>query len=308
MTTNWPVGPVNVYLIYGEKLTLVDTGLKNETTWRELRDGLSEKGLSLHDIEQIVITHHHNDHAGMLDWIISEHEVRVYAHPYAKPFLVKDRHYLKWSDLFFKQLFYEFGVPNEVAAQKHRKSRNRKQKIDLDLRIVNEGEAIPGLPGWKVIETKGHSQDHISLLHEPSRQFICGDHLIKGMPAGIFIDAPYENEARAKPMLQYINGLNRCLTMDISLAFSGHGPVIRNISEVIDEQLRRIENRGKRIKKVLGKNRLTGFELIQAMYPKRYEQSIGLFVSETMSMLDVLEERQEVIKEKRNGVLTYRLT
>lgn len=118
LTTNWPVGPVNVYLIYGEKLTLVDTGLKNETTWRELRDGLIEKGLSLQDIEQIIITHHHNDPAGMLEWILNEIEVPVYAHPFAKPFIVKDRHYFKWSDLFFEQLFYEFGVPKEVAEKK----------------------------------------------------------------------------------------------------------------------------------------------------------------------------------------------
>lgn len=308
LTTNWPVGPVNVYLIYGEKVTLVDTGLKSEKTWRELNGSLNKLGLTIQDIEQIVITHHHSDHAGMLEWILKENPMPVYAHQYAKPYLERERHYLKWSDTFFKQLFYEFGVPSELIDNVPRKGRHRKRLEVFDLNLVNDGEQIPNLHEWTAIETKGHSQDHISLVHESSQTLICGDHIIQGMPAGIFIDAPIDGTERAKPILQYMESLNRCLTLNITKTFSGHGPVIHNLTEVIQEQLRRIENRAKRVKRVLENNRLTGFEIIQAMYPKRYKQSLGLFVSETLSMLDLLVERDEVAADKRNGILSYRRT
>lgn len=305
LTTNWPVGPVNVYLIYGEKLTLVDTGLKNETTWRELNSSLNQKGMTIQDLEQIVITHHHNDHAGMLDWILQENSIPVYAHHFAKPYLERDRKYLKWSETFFRQLYYEFGLPEELLGNIPRK--RRKEKIDsFDLNIVSEGEEIPYLNGWKVIETKGHSQDHISLVHENSQTMICGDHLIKGMPAGIFIDAPFEKHERAKPLLQYVSSLETCLSLNLTKAYSGHGPVIYNVKEVIHEQLRRIENRAKRLKNILANESLTGFEIIQAMYPKRYKSSIGLFVSETLSLLDLLCERGEITVSKRNGIYEYR--
>lgn len=307
LTTNWPVGPVNVYLIYGEKLTLVDTGLKSEKTWRELNGSLNKLGFTIQDIEQIVITHHHSDHAGMLDWILKENSIPVYAHEHAAPYLKRERHYLRWSDLFFKQLFYEFGVPRELIDHVPRKDRNRKPIEAFDLKIVSEGEQIPNLHGWTVLETKGHSQDHISLVHEESQTFICGDHIIKGMPAGIFIDAPIVGRERAKPLLQYMESLNRCFTLNIAKTFSGHGPVIHNLTEVIQEQLRRIEHRAKRVKRVLANHCITGFDIIQLMYSKRYKQSLGLFVSETLSMLDLLIERKEVLAHKRNGILFYRL-
>lgn len=307
LTTNWPVGPVNVYIIYGEKLTLVDTGLKNEKTWRELQDGLQKLDLSMKDIEQIVITHHHNDHAGLLDWIIKEHPVPVYAHENARPFIERDRNYFKWSEQFFEQLYDEFGVPNRLIRDGQRKKRTKRQLVEIDLRTIKEGDPIPGLPDWEVIETKGHSQDHISLFNRNLRQLICGDHIIKGMPAGIFLDAPFSNEQRPKQLIQYIHSLKKCAKLNVSQAYSGHGPVINHLPQVIDEQLRRIENRANRTKKVLGNKQLTGFEIIQAMYPKRYEQAVGLFVSETINLLDLLQQRKEVIKKSRNGRLYYRL-
>lgn len=305
LTTNWPVGPVNVYLIYGEKLTLVDTGLKNEATWRELNRSLNHIGVAMQDLEQVIITHHHNDHAGMLEWILRGNPIPVYAHPNAKPYLERDRRYLNWSDAFFQQLFHEFGIPESLFENMPRKRRKRKQQAEMELYAVREEESIPNLQGWKVIETKGHSQDHISLIHEDSQTLICGDHIIKGMPAGIFIDAPIDSSERAKPLLQYMESLKKCLALNAAKTFSGHGPVIYNLPEVIREQMRRIENRAKRLKRVLGKKRLTGFEIIQAMYPNRYENSLGLFVSETLSLLDLLIEREEVAANKRNGIAEY---
>lgn len=50
LTTNFPIGPVNVYLVFGEKLTLIDAGIKTEQAWKELNNGLYHIGLTLDDI------------------------------------------------------------------------------------------------------------------------------------------------------------------------------------------------------------------------------------------------------------------
>ncbi len=45
--------------------TLVDTGVAVDTAREQLSDGLETYGLAFDDIERIVLTHHHADHAGL---------------------------------------------------------------------------------------------------------------------------------------------------------------------------------------------------------------------------------------------------
>lgn len=310
LTTNFPIGPVNVYVVFGEKLTLIDTGLKHEKGWAELNSGLQKIGLSLTDLEQIVITHHHNDHTGMVDWILEKNPlIQVFAHKDTE-MILKDEDYLEWSSGFFEKLFIEFGLPKEMAKQwAYRKGHRDYFEIATVDTVLQEGDFVPGLPNWQVIETLGHSQDHISLYCPDEQLFICGDNIIKGIHAGIFLDAPKTGNERAKPLLQYLSNLEKCRDLPIKLTYSGHGPNIENLNEAIDAQIGNIENRAQRVINTLKKSNglSTGFEIIQDMYRGRYEKAVITFVFEIVSVLDLLQKRNVVSKEKVNGVDQYRL-
>ncbi|MHA2380902.1 MAG: MBL fold metallo-hydrolase, partial [Candidatus Thorarchaeota archaeon] len=65
VSTPFPVGDVNCYLIEGDPLTLVDTGPKTDGAYARLDMGIRNVGYSLGDIEQIVLTHGHVDHTGL---------------------------------------------------------------------------------------------------------------------------------------------------------------------------------------------------------------------------------------------------
>lgn len=309
LPTNWPVGPVNVYLVYGEKLTLIDTGLNYNESWSELNASLHKLGLKLNDIEQIVLTHHHNDHVGLLEKILEVHPVPVYAHKLTKIFL-EDEEYLKWSGEFFVKLFYEFGLPMEMSKKWAFRKRDRRIMHELKIeKTLEDGDLIPGLNKWKAIETLGHSQDHISLYCEGDKSFICGDNIIKGLHVGIFLDAPLVGQERAKPLIQFLDNLEKCGKLNVKKTYSGHGPDIDNLTEAIDWQIDNIENRVQRAINTLKKaNRpCTGFEIIQNMYKGRYENAAIPFLFEIQSVLDLLQERKVIIAEKKNGVYQYSL-
>ena len=100
--TPFPVGDVNAYVIKGDALTLIDAGLKTEEARQALIAGLKDLNLQLEDIEQIVITHHHVDHVGGIDFF--GEDVPVIGHEYNNRWLVSSPDFLKNYNLFYYYL------------------------------------------------------------------------------------------------------------------------------------------------------------------------------------------------------------
>ncbi len=58
-------GELNLYVIAGDPLTLVDTGIGTPEALAALEAGLIEQGLSIDDVKQVLLTHKHADHIGL---------------------------------------------------------------------------------------------------------------------------------------------------------------------------------------------------------------------------------------------------
>ena len=65
LPTPFYIGPVNVYLIAEDPVTLIDTGPKTKEAIEALRDGLRQARIRVSDIRRIVLTHAHEDHCGL---------------------------------------------------------------------------------------------------------------------------------------------------------------------------------------------------------------------------------------------------
>ena len=63
--TPFYIGPVNVYLIAEDPLTIIDTGPKTKEAIEALRAGLRNAGFLVSDLRRIVLTHAHEDHCGL---------------------------------------------------------------------------------------------------------------------------------------------------------------------------------------------------------------------------------------------------
>ncbi|MGM9925647.1 MAG: MBL fold metallo-hydrolase [Bacillus sp. (in: firmicutes)] len=309
MPSPWPIGNVNVYLIRGERLTLVDCGMNEASAWHHFNEELRKLGLKFTDIEQIVLTHHHCDHVGFLDFILREHPIPVYAHANCAPYLSQDQAFIARGNAFFKQFYKEFGLPDRwirMLADEKDWHEGLTNPVEF-ASFLEEGMAVPGLPDWQVIETKGHAQSHISLYRTTDQVLICGDHVIKHSPAGIFLEPPLvAGTERAKPLMQYIENVAKCMDIPVSTALSGHGEPIEELKPHLEGTLRKIDRRTQKIKNMLLGDWKSGLAIIQELYPDKYTLGLELFTSDLVSLLDVLMARGEVETDVRNGVIHYR--
>jgi glyoxylase-like metal-dependent hydrolase (beta-lactamase superfamily II) len=308
LPTPFPVGDVNVFIVESDRLTLIDAGVKTEEAWQLFLEELEKIGYLPSDIEQVVLTHHHPDHVGMLDYL--PENISVYGHRYNRPWLIRDPLFFEKHDQFFEELFMNLGL-DEQFIQKAAKFKNPmafscNRQLTFE---VSEGDDIPGLPGWKVLETPGHAQSHIALYHEKKKLLLGGDLLLGHISSNPLFEPPMEGEERPRTLLQYNESLRKIRDLDISVVYPGHGELVTAVKELITERLHKQEKRAETVLEMIKeKHSMTALEVCEELFPQVFKKELALTLSETLGQLDYLEEEGyiEVNRSIRPWEYNYR--
>ncbi|MBP2240781.1 glyoxylase-like metal-dependent hydrolase (beta-lactamase superfamily II) [Cytobacillus eiseniae] len=305
--TPFPVGDVNVYVVKGEKLTLIDVGPKTETAWEALTLQLKALELTPHDIEQVVLTHHHPDHAGLLDYFAPGLE--VYGHRFNQRWLSRTEDFLSSHDEFYYQLFHEFGIPEKYLSLIGLMKKTLRFTCNRSLTgELVEGDTPPGLESWRVIETPGHAQSHIGLFREIDGVYIGGDHLLAHISPNPLLEPPLPGETeRPRPQLQYNESLKKLMHLPIQVVYPGHGEDIDQVNELIEKRLARQHERALHVRKWLESESLTVFEICRRLFPTVYEKELSLTLSETVAQLDYLHAIGEIMINKKGQAFLYHI-
>jgi glyoxylase-like metal-dependent hydrolase (beta-lactamase superfamily II) len=290
LPTPFPVGDVNVHLVEAEKLTLIDAGVKTKEAWEHFTYELAKIGYSPNDIEQVVLTHHHPDHVGMLDYF--PETLSVYGHRYNQPWLIQDQKFFERHDKFYIELFTNLGL-NEKFLEKATNLRGPlAYSCHRELTYeVKEGDTIPGLSGWKVLETPGHAQSHIALFHEENKLLLGGDLLLGHISSNPLFEPPMEGKERPKTLLQYNESLRKIRDLELITVYPGHGEIVKEVNGLITERLHKQEKRAEAVLEMIKeKGPMTALQVCKELFPQVYKKELALTLSETLGQLDYLEE------------------
>src|SRR5699024_9323242 len=95
---------------------------------------------------------------------------------------------------------------------------------------------------FDVIYVPGHAPDHIYLWQKESNTAYVGDLILSHSPSNALVELDKTGE-RTKSLVLYEQSLQKLRTYEPAIAYSGHGEIIHDPIELIDQKLNRIETK-----------------------------------------------------------------
>ena len=197
--------PVHASVIWdGTEATLVDAGIPGQL--ERIRSALDALGIPFEAVARVLITHQDRDHIGSLPELIAAAGGRI------------------------EVMCHEVGKPYLEGRTPLAKSGTLATPVAVD-RTFRDGELLPIAGGLRVVYTPGHTPDHASFYHEPSRTLVSGDALTA--QDGVLL--PFHPDFTADKA-EATRSIAKLAELEIDTVIAYHGGVcVGNIRERLQE-------------------------------------------------------------------------
>lgn len=307
MATPFPVGPVNVYLIKEDPITLIDAGPNLPNSEEYLEAYLDSMGVQFKDIKRLIITHAHPDHIGLASRIQELSGAEVFLHEQEIEKLILQNPAASERAGLLRQA----GIPGDVVeqlAQWNKENRSRfMTKLDMNTVIPLKGRETFGFESGKleVIFTPGHSPGHIC-LYDPERKFLfSGDHILANISPNPLLELAPGGQGRSKSLLQYLDSLRKVTQKPLEMVYPGHGSPFSDYPEALDRFYHYFRQREEAVFQLVGQQGKTAYEVAYELYPDMQGVDIFLGVSKAMGHLDLLVDEGRVRETEVDGILYF---
>jgi glyoxylase-like metal-dependent hydrolase (beta-lactamase superfamily II) len=299
LPTPFYVGPVNVYLIAEEPVTLIDTGPKTKEALEALKEGLRRARFRVHDIKRIVLTHAHEDHCGLAKQLRDEaKDAEVFIHGWETGHRAGRLEYEE-----HRHLLERAGVPGEEVEQMRRMYEGVRQYADAledgEHAELSDDEEIKFEKGaLRVVHTPGHTPGSCSFLREADRTVIAGDCVLKRItPNPILSPDPVDPSRRFRSLAEYLVSLARLRSLSPTLVYGGHGDPVSDYEELFNRYLRAIGERQSEVVRLVPAQGATAWDISLELFPGAGDVHRFLAVSEAVAHLDLAHSEGKLAVE-----------
>src|SRR5699024_4130563 len=218
---------LNVYCFVVDGV-LIDTGAKSLE--KEFKSFFNKQ-----DLDQVVMTHFHEDHTGGASFLQKELQLPVYMNDIKLDYCKKKADYPKYRKLFW-------GKRNPFHANTIGKTFSSRNAT------------------WDVIETPGHAIDHLAFLNRETGQLFTGD---------LYCQEKTKVVLREESIPTIIDSLKKVLTYDFEDVFCCHAGYLRDGRAALERKLEYLlDLQGKILK--LYEDGLSPSQIKKTFFPKKY--------------------------------------
>lgn len=302
--TPFPVGPINIYLIVEDPLTLVDTGPKTDEALAALRDQLRQFGFAIKDIQRVILTHTHEDHCGLAGTIQRESGARVYVHEWEYQNISQHR-----KTRVDRTLLQRAGVPAEELermAGRYELIHHYADAVEDVEAYRDEQEFVFASGTLRVVHTPGHTPGSCCLLREANRLMLTGDTVLKSItPNPVLNPDPFDPSRRFPSLGEYLVSLARIRELSPTLLLTSHGGDVTDYEEHFHRSIKHIQERQTKVTTLVPKQGVTSWEMSCLLFPKVDNLNRFLATSEAIAHLDLAVAEGKLRMEKRDGLEIY---
>jgi len=311
-----PLGHLNSYLIRSEeKNLLIDTGLDFPLAFHSLCMGLSEAGVKPEELTEVLLTHFHVDHVGLIPRFKEASEgIKLMIHrvevELSKFMSGEFEDYRESLETFLKAN----GAPSSIAMNLRRFhpaffTPQAYQELSTAGLPLEDGQEISvGNYSFQVVWTPGHSPGHICLYEPSLRILISGDHLLPTITPHV---AQFMKDMN--PLTDYLNSLEKIEKLAVEVVLPGHQEIFTNHRERIKQLKDHHKQRLMEILDGLKAGSLTAYMLASKIHwdvnYKFWDQfppfQKYLALGETLAHLNLLEQKGLVKRTSVNQIFLY---
>jgi glyoxylase-like metal-dependent hydrolase (beta-lactamase superfamily II) len=294
--TPFPVGPVNVYLVSADPVTLIDTGPLTEKAWNAVVAGLKAEGLSLRDVKRILLTHGHQDHFGLALRLAEASGAALLGGR-----LDRTRFRGEWNT---KRCLDEmarggFGLADRFGVMAIMAALDRFARPLETWDELSGGEVLEG-DGWSVVvrSTPGHTPGCLTFQVPEADVVFTGDTVLRDITPNAIVDEDPERPGEDfRSLSRYFETLSELREkLAGALLLTGHGEPILDFPAHLDRVSARYDKRIEKIEAALSRGPMNARELVVDLFPRISTPNLFLAWSEVVGFLMYMEDEGKVEK------------
>lgn len=278
----------------GDGLILVDCGMHQAGSLDQLEYAMTQVGLELDAVDQLLVTHAHPDHWGQAAPVMARSGAPLWLHPNIE-------HARQAGDpdtviAHRLEIGRQSGVPEKPLRAFLERYRDMPsgvaEIVEPDHELIAGVRLDSDLGPLYVYETPGHAPSHVCLFAPDHRLLISGDHLMGRV--SIYFDYGWTPD----PVAEFLTSLDTVEALEARLCVSGHGRPFTDVEAHIRANRELVAERLRATRAGLVDMPLTALELVPAIYGEPLTPVTAAWrLPETLSYLTHLERRGEALRE-----------